>query len=466
MAASPDVPSTPEPDLPASEPGQRPVPVRTENLAVVFTDIVGYTARTGRQSREENARMLAEHDRLLLPLVRAFGGRKVKSIGDALLLTFRSPTDSVLCGMALQDRLAQHNTSLAESERLVIRVAISLGEVRLDRGDIFGEPVNVAARVEHETPAGEIWLTDAVQLSMNRAEAPLLEVGTRELKGISQPVRIWSVQRAETGLPFGGQALARAEASRTLLDRVLPAGGLKPLSPREMARGLPALAWSTPRRRRLVFGATLVVLLVLGLVGLAALRPSARVERALARGDAERALQLLEGKDRSAQTLALRGQALALARRPSEALDAWEEAAKLDPGALDRSELLAALEEELGGPRSQAAADLLARIGAPGVRRLVSATRSDSYRRRWAAVDGLRRVHQEDSVDLRDLYLADLKMKDCGVVTRAAGKLADLGDTRAVEPLREVSQRKGLLGLTEACEAPAARAALKKLEKR
>jgi len=233
-----------------------------------------------------------------------------------------------------------------------------------------------------------------------------------------------------------------------------------------MARGLPALVWSTPRRRRLVFGATLVVLLVLGLVGLAALRPSARVERALARGDAERALQLLEGKDRSAQTLALRGQALALARRPSEALDAWEEAAKLDPGALDRSEILAALEEELGGPRSQAAADLLARIGAPGVRRLVSATRSDSYRRRWAAVDGLRRVHQEDSVDLRDLYLADLKMKDCGVVTRAAGKLADLGDTRAVDPLREVSQRKGLLGLTEACEAPAARAALKKLEKR
>lgn len=63
-------------------------------------------------------------------------------------------------------------------------------------------------------------------------------------------------------------------------------------------------------------------------------------------------------------------------------------------------------------------------------------------------------------------YLADLSVKDCNVVTRAAGKLADLGDTRAIEHLRELAQRKGLLGLVETCEAPAARAALKKLEKR
>src|SRR5215471_18866525 len=90
MSALPDVESSPEADLPAPETEQRPVAVRTENLAVVFTYIVGYTARTGRQSREENARMLAEHDQLLIPLVRAFGGRKIKSIGDALLLTLRS----------------------------------------------------------------------------------------------------------------------------------------------------------------------------------------------------------------------------------------------------------------------------------------------------------------------------------------------------------------------------------------
>jgi serine/threonine-protein kinase len=470
MSASPDLESSPEVDQTARESSQRPVAVRTENLAVVFTDIVGYTARTGRQSREENARMLAEHDRLLLPIVRAFGGRKVKSIGDALLLTFRSPTDSVLCGMALQDRLAQHDTSVPEAERLVIRVAISLGEVRLERGDIFGEPVNVAARVEHETPPGEVWLTDAVQLSMNRAEVPLEEVGTRELKGISQPVRIWRVQRAETGLPFGGQALARAESSRSLLDRVLPASGLaddlKRFSPADSIRRLAVFLWGTPARRRTVVGAALVGIVAVAVLGLSALRTAARVERALARGDADRALQLLEGGERNAEALALRGRALALAKRPSEALATWEDAAKLDPASLNSREILDELEDELGGARSQAAEDLLGRIGSAGVRRLVSATRSDSYRRRWAAVDGLKRIHQDDSIDLRDVYLADLKVKDCKVASRAAEKLADLGDTRAIEPLREVAQRKGLLGLTDACEAPAARAALKKLEKR
>jgi hypothetical protein len=209
-----------------------------------------------------------------------------------------------------------------------------------------------------------------------------------------------------------------------------------------------------------------VAALALVLGAFLALRPLARVERALARGDAERALQLLEGTDRTAESLALRGRALRLDRRPAEAMSAWDESAKLDPAAVDRPEVLEALEDELGGPRSQAAAELLGRIGASGVRRLVSAAHSDSYRRRWAAVEGLKRIHQEDRVDLRDLYLADLKMKDCSVVNRAAGKLADLGDTRAIEPLREVTQRKALLGLTEACEVPAARAALKKLEMR
>src|SRR5262249_29844654 len=208
-------------DAPSGSGATPTTALRTENLAIVFTDIVGYTARTSRQTREENARLLAEHDRLLLPIVRAFGGRRIKSIGDALLLTFRSPTDSVLCGIAMQDRLAKHGAELPEGERLGIRGAINLGEVRVERGGVFGEPVNVAARLEHETPPGEVWLTDAVQLSMNRAEVELEEVGTRELRGVSQPVRIHRVRRTDGPLPYGGQALARAESARALLDRVL-----------------------------------------------------------------------------------------------------------------------------------------------------------------------------------------------------------------------------------------------------
>ena len=449
----------------------RPTALRTENLAIVFTDIVGYTARTSRQTREENARLLAEHDRLLLPIVRAFGGRRIKSIGDALLLTFRSPTDSVLCGMAMQDRLAKHAGEQPESERLVIRVAINLGEVRVERGDVFGEPVNVAARLEHETPAGEVWLTDAVQLSMNRAEVDLEEVGTRELRGVSQPVRIHRVRRAEGPLPYGGGALARAESAPALLDRVLSGGGmLEPALRSAAAAGgmLAALRTAGALRwlRRGLIAVAGIALVVGATAAVRASRPLGRAERALDRGDADAALAVLDAQDRTPEMLAARGRALMLARRPGEAIASWEDAAKVDPGALQTAPILGALSDELGGARGQAAGDLLGKLGAPGRRTLVDATRSDVYRKRWAAVEALRRLHDEDSVDLRELYLADLRVRDCNVVVRAAGKLADLGETRAIEPLREISQRKAVLGLTDACEAPAARAALKKLEKR
>ena len=188
-----------------------------------------------------------------------------------------------------------------------------------------------------------------------------------------------------------------------------------------------------------------------------------RAERALGRGDSESALALLEPLDRTAEVLVLRGRAQALAHHPGEALAAWEDAAKLDPEVLATGPVLALLAEELGGSRAQAAGDLLARAGSPGRRALLEATRSDAYRKRWAAVEALRRAHADDAVDLREVYLADLRVRDCAVVVRAAGKLADLGEERAVEPLREISQRKAVLGLTDACEAPAARAALKKL---
>jgi serine/threonine-protein kinase len=462
-AGPPPVVSSPAP----SEVEGRAQALRTENLAIVFTDIVGYTARTSRQTREENARLLAEHDRLLLPIVRAFGGRRIKSIGDALLLAFRSPTDSVLCGMAMQDRLARHAAGSAEAERLVIRVAINLGEVRLERGDIFGEPVNVAARLEHETPPGEVWLTDAVQLSMNRAEVGLEEVGTRELRGVSQPVRIHRVRRIDGPLPFGGVALARAEASAPLVDRWLNGAAVLEPALRSAAAARTLLATlRSPLMARVLVGLAVVLAVLGGTAVVRATRPLGRAERALTRGDATAALSILEALERTPEVLALRGRALAQDRRPGEALSAWEEAAKSDPTVVAAGPILTTLVDELGGSRSQAAGDLLAKLGAPGKRALVEATRSDAYRKRWAAVDALRRIHAEDAVDLRDLYLADLRVRDCNVVVRAAGKLADLGDERAVDPLREIAQRKAVLGLTDACEAPAARAALKRLEKR
>jgi len=140
-------------------------------------------------------RLLATHNQLLLPLVRAFKGRHVKSIGDALLLTFTSPTDAMLCAMAMQDRLHEYNIGVPEPEQIHIRVAASLGEVRVTKTDVFGDPVNLTSRVEAITPVDEIYLSEAVYLAMNKAEVPIKEVGYQELKGISSPVKIFSIPR-------------------------------------------------------------------------------------------------------------------------------------------------------------------------------------------------------------------------------------------------------------------------------
>ena len=162
------------------------------------------------------------------PVVRAFGGRRVKSIGDALLLTFRSPTDSVLCGMAMQDRLARHAGERPESERLVIRRRESTSGRCASSAETSSASRSTSPRDwSTRRRLARFWLTEAVQLSMNRAEVELEEVGTRELRGVSQPVRMYRVRQTRGPLPYGGAALARAEASPpALLDRVLGGGAM------------------------------------------------------------------------------------------------------------------------------------------------------------------------------------------------------------------------------------------------
>lgn len=203
--------------------------LKTENLAIVLTDIVGFTEATVSQSRVANEKLLATHNRILLPIVKRFKGRLIKSIGDALLLVFRSPTDAMLCAMAMQDALFEYNRGAAPEAQIHIRVAASLGEVRVTRNDVFGEAVNTTSRIEGITPADEIYFGEAVYIAMNKAEVPSREVGWKELKGFSAPVRIFHIPRFSTprlvpqdingtedtanfGYPYGGAHLTQAPA--------------------------------------------------------------------------------------------------------------------------------------------------------------------------------------------------------------------------------------------------------------
>jgi class 3 adenylate cyclase len=186
----------------------------TRNLSIMFTDIKGFTARTSEETRQGVVNLLAEHERLLLPCFRYFEGTVVKTIGDAFLVHFDSPTDAVLCGLTIQEVLRQHNSFVADKDKLEVRVAINSGDVELKDGDVLGEPVNLAARVEAITEAGEVWFTEVVYLSMNRKEVPSAEIGERTFKGIPYPVKVYRVVRD----PNSEQARKLADAVRVTKD--------------------------------------------------------------------------------------------------------------------------------------------------------------------------------------------------------------------------------------------------------
>lgn len=211
--------------------------MRTENLAIVFVDIAGFTPRTSAQTREENLRMLRRFDGMVRPLVRAYRGQVIKTIGDAYLLTFRSPTDALLCSMAVHDRLAETDAASDPCERFCIRAAVNVGDVRIEGSDVFGEAVNIASRIEGRAGPGEIYFSESVFLSMTRSEVPCAEVGYTELKGIAEKVRLYRVPKSlelphhdnvpasSVSLPFGGRGLDRV---RDRLGSSLPTDALAP----------------------------------------------------------------------------------------------------------------------------------------------------------------------------------------------------------------------------------------------
>ena len=339
--------------------------MRTANLAIVFTDIQGFTERTSRQTLEENQRLLQVHASLLTPLFRAFGGRIVKSIGDAFLVTFESPTQAVLSGIAIQDRLWQHNRSAPESERVLVRVAINVGEVRLESSDVFGEPVNIAARVEALTEAGEVYFTEAVYLAMNKAEVPSEEVGAFELKGIPGRIRVFRVPHApyrveapvsgsaapaEALPPFGNLGLARLPEGRPLAtaelassvsqhasrlgNRAASAGGQLVQRTGDALTAASKHTKLSPLTLRV--GLVLVALALLGL--LVSLLFGSQVERAIDRvADApaaereeheERARQLIAAQPEADERAYLHGQLDEALGSPGRAVGAYRTAAR------------------------------------------------------------------------------------------------------------------------------------------
>lgn len=192
-------------------------------LSIMFTDIKGFTERTSAGSREDLVGLLKKHDSLLIPVINKFSGTVIKTIGDAFLVTFDSPTNAVLCGVMIQQNLRDYNAGRPDGEKIFIRVSVNMGEVEVRDGDVFGEAVNIAARLEGVTEASEIFFTESVYLAMNKAEVPSSEVGSFRLKGIPEAIKVYRVIQDTNSENF--QKIIERLRGGTFSDVSVPSAG-------------------------------------------------------------------------------------------------------------------------------------------------------------------------------------------------------------------------------------------------
>ena len=169
----------------------------------MFTDMVGYTA-LGQKSESLSLALVDEQRRLTRPVLKRHEGREVKTIGDAFLVEFSSALDAVRCAYEIQRATREFNIPLPEEKRIHLRVGIHLGDVVESAGDISGDAVNLASRIEALAENGGVCLTrqvyDHVQ---NKFELPLKSAGNKLLKNVASPVEVfrmvmpWSEEKQE-----------------------------------------------------------------------------------------------------------------------------------------------------------------------------------------------------------------------------------------------------------------------------
>jgi class 3 adenylate cyclase len=165
-----------------------PSPQVARTITVLFSDIKDYTARSARASRTGAIEMVRRHRDLAAPVIRLRRGNLVKTIGDALLVTFDSATDAVLAGLEIQAAAAVHNAVAGENESIPLRIAVATGEVIVEAGDVYGETVNLAARLQSVAAPGEVLLSAATRALVNSREVQTESHGEHQLAGFKLPV--------------------------------------------------------------------------------------------------------------------------------------------------------------------------------------------------------------------------------------------------------------------------------------
>ena len=229
-------------------------------LAILAADVVGYSRLMEADEPGTIARLKAIRTELAEPLVAEHHGRIVKLMGDGVLVVFESVVDAVACAVAIQKAVSERNSTMLEAERIVFRIGINLGDVALVDGDVYGDGVNVAARLEQLCDPGGVLISGtAYDHLKGKLDLRLEPRGVQHLKNIHEPVRVYRVASIGAGSarrPTREAASARervarrwrwvAAASLTLLLLLALAAWLRPWQPAVEAASLERMAFPLP----------------------------------------------------------------------------------------------------------------------------------------------------------------------------------------------------------------------------
>ncbi len=186
---------------------------RRKLAAIFVADVVGYSRLTGTDEEGTIARLRALRSDLFDPAIVAHGGRVVKRMGDGIIVEFASVVEAVRCALEIGDGLAERNIGLPDDRRIELRTGIHLGDVVEDaEGDLMGDGVNIAARLEAICDPGGLRLSeDAWRQVRDKMRQAFVDLGEQALKNITRPIRVFAIQplreRATNLTPAGAETV-------------------------------------------------------------------------------------------------------------------------------------------------------------------------------------------------------------------------------------------------------------------
>jgi len=166
--------------------------------AVLAADVVGYSRLMEQDESDTLTTLKARRKEVLAPLVTQHQGRIFKFTGDGVLVEFSSAVNAVQCAINLQHGMAAANANIAEARHMVLRIGVNLGDVMVEGDDLYGDGVNIAARLESIAESGEIVISGTVfDYVRNKVKTTFEDLGMQTLKNIAEPVRVYRLRLDE-----------------------------------------------------------------------------------------------------------------------------------------------------------------------------------------------------------------------------------------------------------------------------